>query len=113
MSCNTVCLCAPYFKENPCLPPQPVEYVDDLRLENQNLKMEKEGKTIYLAGATLNVVCRPGYKLDGPSKITCSMGNWTSAPTCSGNVKQDFSCGVLSNESEIILNWSLNSSNRQ
>lgn len=78
MSCNTVCLCASYFKENPCLPPQPVEYVDDLRLENQNLKMEKEGKTIYLAGATLNVVCCPGYKLDGPSKITCSMGNWTS-----------------------------------
>eukprot|EP00075_Anas_platyrhynchos_P029897 XP_027319150.1 complement receptor type 1 isoform X14 [Anas platyrhynchos] len=73
----------PRCVENPCLPPQPVEYVDDLRLENQNLKMEKEGKTIYLAGATLNVVCRPGYKLDGPSKITCSMGNWTSAPTCS------------------------------
>ncbi|NWZ25700.1 CFAH factor, partial [Asarcornis scutulata] len=73
----------PRCVENPCLPPQPVEYVDDLRLENQNLKMEKEGKTIYLAGATLNVVCRPGYTLDGPSKITCSMGNWTSAPTCS------------------------------
>uniref|UniRef100_A0A672U878 Sushi domain-containing protein n=1 Tax=Strigops habroptila TaxID=2489341 RepID=A0A672U878_STRHB len=72
----------PHCVERPCLPPQPVECADDPRLENQNLKIKKEGKTIYLAGARLKYASRPGYKLDGPSEITCAMGNWTSAPTC-------------------------------
>ncbi|XP_065531391.1 complement factor H isoform X1 [Lathamus discolor] len=72
----------PHCVESPCLPPQPIECADDPRLENQNLKIKKEGKTIYLAGARLKYASRPGYKLDGPSEITCSMGNWTSAPTC-------------------------------
>ncbi|XP_069718603.1 complement factor H isoform X2 [Phaenicophaeus curvirostris] len=72
----------PYCLERPCLPPEPLECADVPRLENQNLKIEKEGKTIYLAGARLNYVPHPGYKLDGPSEVTCSMGNWTSAPTC-------------------------------
>ncbi|XP_068262726.1 complement factor H-like [Nyctibius grandis] len=72
----------PQCVERPCLPPQPVECADVPRLENQNLKIKKEGKTIYLAGARFKYVSRPGYTLDGPSEITCSMGNWTSAPTC-------------------------------
>lgn len=79
-----------YVLERPCLPPQPIECADDPRLENQNLKIKKEGKTIYLAGARLKYVSRPGYKLDGPSEITCSMGNWTSAPTCLGNINKYF-----------------------
>ncbi|KFO72390.1 Complement factor H, partial [Cuculus canorus] len=72
----------PHCLERPCLPPQPLECADVPRLENQNLKIEKEGKTIYLAGARLKYVPHPGYKLNGPPEITCSMGNWTSAPTC-------------------------------
>ncbi|XP_074008515.1 complement factor H [Numenius arquata] len=73
----------PYCVERPCLPPQPIECADVPVLENQNLKIEKEGETIYLAGARFKYVSRSGYILDGPSEITCSMGNWTSAPTCS------------------------------
>ncbi|NXK48415.1 CFAH factor, partial [Chauna torquata] len=80
----------PHCVEKPCLPPQAVEYADVLRMENQNLEMEKEGKTIYLAGATLKFVCHSGFVLDGPSEITCSMGNWTSAPTCS-----EMPCGSI------------------
>ncbi|XP_074894993.1 complement factor H-like isoform X1 [Buteo buteo] len=72
----------PYCVERPCLPPQPIECADVPRLENQNGKIKKEGKTIYLAGARVKYVSRSGYILDGPSEITCSMGNWTSAPTC-------------------------------
>ncbi|XP_054066774.1 complement factor H [Rissa tridactyla] len=72
----------PYCVERPCLPPQPIECADVPRLENQNLKVQKEGKTMYLAGARLKYVSHSGYMLDGPSEITCSMGNWTSAPTC-------------------------------
>ncbi|XP_009883235.1 PREDICTED: complement factor H, partial [Charadrius vociferus] len=72
----------PYCVERPCLPPQPVECADVPRLENQNLKIQKEGKTIYLAGARFKYVSHSGYMLAGPSNITCSMGNWTSAPTC-------------------------------
>ncbi|XP_009638602.2 complement factor H [Egretta garzetta] len=72
----------PYCVERPCLPPQPVECADVPQLENQNLKIIKEGKTMYLAGARFKYVSRSGYMLDGLSEITCSMGNWTSAPTC-------------------------------
>uniref|UniRef100_A0A663EIV5 Complement factor H n=1 Tax=Aquila chrysaetos chrysaetos TaxID=223781 RepID=A0A663EIV5_AQUCH len=72
----------PYCVERPCLPPQPIECADVPRLENRNAKIKKEGKTIYLAGAIVKYVSRSGYVLDGPSEITCSMGNWTSAPTC-------------------------------
>lgn len=72
------------------MPPQPIECADVPRLENQNGKIKKEGKTIYLAGARVKYVSRSGYILDGPSEITCSMGNWTSAPTCLGNVKNTF-----------------------
>ncbi|KAF1536468.1 Complement factor H, partial [Eudyptula minor] len=72
----------PHCVERPCLPPQPVECADVPRLENQNLKIKKEGKTIYLAGARFKYVSRSGYMLDGPSEITCSLGEWTSSPTC-------------------------------
>ncbi|KAF1470138.1 Complement factor H, partial [Megadyptes antipodes antipodes] len=72
----------PHCVERPCLPPQPVECADVPRLENQNLKIKKEGKTIYLAGARFKYVSRSGYMLDGPSEITCSLGKWTSSPTC-------------------------------
>ncbi|NXX94416.1 CFAH factor, partial [Centropus bengalensis] len=72
----------PRCVEKPCLPPQPLECADVSRLENQNLKIIKEGKTIYLAGAKLTYVPHSGYKLDGSSEITCSMGNWSPAPTC-------------------------------
>ncbi|XP_009324461.1 PREDICTED: complement factor H, partial [Pygoscelis adeliae] len=72
----------PHCVERPCLPPQPVECADVPRLENQNLKIRKEGKTIYLAGARFKYVSRSGYTLDGPSEITCSLGKWTSSPTC-------------------------------
>ncbi|KAM9283923.1 complement factor H [Morus bassanus] len=72
----------PHCVEEPCLPPQPVECADVPRLENQNLKIEKQGKTMYLAGARFKYVSRSGYKLEGASEITCSMGNWTSAPAC-------------------------------
>ncbi|NXI40181.1 CFAH factor, partial [Galbula dea] len=80
----------PHCVESPCLPPQPVECADVPRLENQNLKIQKEGKTIYLAGARLKYVSRSGYMLDGPLEITCSMGNWTLAPTC-----LEMSCGSI------------------
>ncbi|NWH60294.1 CFAH factor, partial [Geococcyx californianus] len=72
----------PHCVERPCLPPQPIECTGVPRLENQNLQIIKEGKTTYLAGATLKYVPRSGYMLGGPSEITCSMGNWSSAPTC-------------------------------
>lgn len=52
------------------------------------MEIEKEGKKIYLAGARFKYVSRSGYTLDGPSEITCSLGNWTAAPTCVGNVKK-------------------------
>ncbi|XP_065513047.1 complement factor H-related protein 4-like [Caloenas nicobarica] len=39
---------------------------------------------IYLAGARLKYVSHSGYVLEGPSEITCSLGNWTTAPTCLG-----------------------------
>ncbi|XP_042664028.1 complement factor H-like [Tyto alba] len=68
--------------ESLCLPPQPVECAEVLRLENQSLQIKKEGKTYYLAGTRFKYVSRSGYMLDGPSEITCSMGNWTSAPAC-------------------------------
>ncbi|NXJ64234.1 CFAH factor, partial [Rostratula benghalensis] len=80
----------PYCVERPCLPPQHVECADVPMLENQDLKMQKEGKTIYLTGAKLKYVARSGYKLAGPSEITCSMGNWTSAPTCI-----EMPCGIF------------------
>jgi len=68
--------------------------------------MEKEGKTVYLAGAVVKFTCHSGFELDGPSEISCSMGNWSSYPTCSGNIKQYFSWNWLSGEFEILLNWS-------
>ncbi|NWR63193.1 CFAH factor, partial [Bucorvus abyssinicus] len=72
----------PYCVERPCLPPQPLECAEVPRLENQNLEIEKEGEKVYLAGARFEYVSRSGYTLVGPSEITCSMGNWTAAPTC-------------------------------
>ncbi|OXB68291.1 hypothetical protein ASZ78_016692 [Callipepla squamata] len=78
--------------EKPCLPPQPVEYADDFRLVNQNLKIEKEGKTVYLAGAIVKFTCRSGFELVGPSEISCSMGNWSLSPMCS-----EMSCGSIPN----------------
>ncbi|XP_071607155.1 complement factor H isoform X1 [Heliangelus exortis] len=72
----------PHCVERPCSPPQPIECADTPRLENPNLKIQKEGETIYLAGARLKYFSRPGYTLDGPSEITCSQGKWTSAPIC-------------------------------
>lgn len=75
------------FKEKPCSPPQLIEHADDFRLVNQNLKLEKEGKTVYLSGATVKFICQSGFELEGPSEISCSMGNWSSSPMCSGNVK--------------------------
>lgn len=82
----------PYCVEKPCSPPQPVEHADDVRLVNQSLKMEKEGKTVYLAGAVVKFTCHSGFELDGPSEISCSMGNWSSYPTCS-----EASCGSIPN----------------
>ncbi|NXP08630.1 CFAH factor, partial [Thinocorus orbignyianus] len=72
----------PYCVERPCLPPQHIECADVPMLENQHLKIRKEGKTLYLNGAKFKYVSRSGYTLDGPSEITCSMGTWTSAPRC-------------------------------
>ncbi|KFQ21438.1 Complement factor H, partial [Merops nubicus] len=72
----------PHCVERPCLPPEPLKCADVPKLETQNLAIIKEGKTIYLPGARLNYVSRSGYILPGPSQITCSMGNWTAAPTC-------------------------------
>uniref|UniRef100_A0A803YLP9 Complement factor H n=1 Tax=Meleagris gallopavo TaxID=9103 RepID=A0A803YLP9_MELGA len=78
--------------EKPCSPPQLIENADDFRLVNQNLKMEKEGKTVYLAGAVVKFICHSGFELEGPSEINCSMGNWSSSPTCS-----EMSCGSIPN----------------
>ncbi|NXK36874.1 CFAH factor, partial [Piprites chloris] len=72
----------PHCVERPCLPPEPVECADPPRLENPNLKIEKEGKSIYLAGTKFKYVSRPGYMLSGPTEVTCSMGEWTAAPEC-------------------------------
>ncbi|KAM7014081.1 complement factor H [Passerculus sandwichensis] len=72
----------PHCEEKPCLPPESVEYADAPRLENPNLRIEREGKTMYLAGARLKYVCRSGYMLNGPTERSCSMGNWTAAPSC-------------------------------
>ncbi|NWJ07456.1 CFAH factor, partial [Crypturellus undulatus] len=74
--------------ERPCLPPQSIECAEDPRLENPSLRVEKEGKTTYLAGAKFKYVPRSGFILDGQSEITCSMGTWTSTPTCT-----EMSCG--------------------
>uniref|UniRef100_A0A803XU78 Complement factor H n=1 Tax=Meleagris gallopavo TaxID=9103 RepID=A0A803XU78_MELGA len=82
----------PYCVEKPCSPPQLIENADDFRLVNQNLKMEKEGKTVYLAGAVVKFICHSGFELEGPSEINCSMGNWSSSPTCS-----EMSCGSIPN----------------
>ncbi|NWV13177.1 CFAH factor, partial [Ptilonorhynchus violaceus] len=72
----------PHCVERPCLPPQSLECADAPRLENPNLKIEREGKTVYLAGARFKYVSNSGYMLDGQTEITCSMGEWTAAPTC-------------------------------
>ncbi|NXD08541.1 CFAH factor, partial [Nothocercus nigrocapillus] len=74
--------------ERPCLAPQSIECAEDPRLENSSLSVEKEGKTTYLAGAKFKYVPRSGFMLDGHSEITCSMGTWTSSPTCT-----ELSCG--------------------
>ncbi|NWW82452.1 CFAH factor, partial [Climacteris rufus] len=80
----------PQCVESPCLPPQSVECADAPRLENPNLRIEREGKTIYLAGARFKYVSHPGYTFDGPTEITCSMGKWTAAPTC-----LEMPCGTI------------------
>ncbi|NXT71221.1 CFAH factor, partial [Chaetops frenatus] len=72
----------PYCVERPCLPPQSVECADAPSLENPNLRIEREGKTIYLAGARFKYVSHSGYMLDGSTEINCSMGKWTAAPSC-------------------------------
>ncbi|KGL83099.1 Complement factor H, partial [Tinamus guttatus] len=74
--------------ERPCLPPQSIECAEDPTLENPRLRVEKEGKITYLAGAKFKYVPRSGFILDGQSEITCSMGTWTSSPTCT-----EMSCG--------------------
>ncbi|NWS99822.1 CFAH factor, partial [Mionectes macconnelli] len=79
----------PHCVERPCLPPPSVECAVS-RLENPNLKTEKEGKSIYLAGAKFKYVSRSGYMLNGPTEITCSMGEWTAAPVC-----LEMSCGSI------------------
>lgn len=90
MSCIIAYLCCLCFLERPCSPPQSVECADTPRLENPNLKIEREGKTFYLAGARLKYVSRSGYMLDGPTEIKCAMGKWTAAPLCLGNIKNYF-----------------------
>uniref|UniRef100_A0A8U7N4U1 Complement factor H n=1 Tax=Corvus moneduloides TaxID=1196302 RepID=A0A8U7N4U1_CORMO len=72
----------PHCVERPCLPPQAVECADAPRLENPNLKIEREGKTFYLPGARFKYISHSGYMLDGPTEINCSMGKWTAAPSC-------------------------------
>ncbi|NXY90813.1 CFAH factor, partial [Alcedo cyanopectus] len=72
----------PHCVEKPCLPPQPIECADAPTLEKLNLKIEKEGETIYLSGARLKYISHSGYALDGSPVITCSRGKWTAAPTC-------------------------------
>ncbi|KAJ7400062.1 hypothetical protein BTVI_108795 [Pitangus sulphuratus] len=76
--------------ERPCLPPQTVECADPPRLENPNLKIEKEEKSIYLTGAKFKYVARSGYTLNGSTEITCTMGEWTAAPAC-----LEMSCGSI------------------
>ncbi|XP_050162934.1 complement factor H isoform X2 [Myiozetetes cayanensis] len=80
----------PHCVEKPCLPPQTVECADPPRLENPNLKTEKEEKSIYLAGAKFKYVARSGYTLNGSTEINCTMGEWTAAPTC-----LEMSCGSI------------------
>ncbi|NXI30986.1 CFAH factor, partial [Sterrhoptilus dennistouni] len=73
----------PHCVETPCVfPPPSVECADAPRLENPNFKIEREGKTIYLAGARFKYVSHSGYMLDGPTERNCSMGKWSAAPTC-------------------------------
>ncbi|XP_067996989.1 complement factor H isoform X1 [Melanerpes formicivorus] len=72
----------PHCVARSCLPPQPPECADGSRLETQHLEIKKNGERIYLDGARLKYFPRSGYKLLGPPVITCSMGNWTSAPIC-------------------------------
>uniref|UniRef100_A0A8C5UEK0 Sushi domain-containing protein n=1 Tax=Malurus cyaneus samueli TaxID=2593467 RepID=A0A8C5UEK0_9PASS len=72
----------PHCEERPCLPPQSLECADAPRLENPNLKIEREGKTMYLAGARFHYDSQSGYKLGGPTEINCTMGKWTAPPTC-------------------------------
>ncbi|NXS35338.1 CFAH factor, partial [Pomatostomus ruficeps] len=80
----------PQCVEKLCLPPQSVEYADAPRLENPNLKIEGEGKTLYLPGARFKYVCRSGYMLNGSTEINCSMGIWTAPPSC-----LEMSCGSV------------------
>ncbi|XP_064283972.1 complement factor H isoform X1 [Passer domesticus] len=72
----------PHCVETPCLSPESIECADAPRLENPHLRIEREGKTIYLAGARFKYVSRPGYMLNGPTETNCSMGKWTAAPSC-------------------------------
>ncbi|NXN86104.1 CFAH factor, partial [Bombycilla garrulus] len=72
----------PQCVERPCSPPQSVECAGAPRLENPNLKIEREGETIYLAGARFKYVSLPGHILDGPTETNCSMGKWSAAPSC-------------------------------
>ncbi|XP_014741355.1 PREDICTED: complement factor H [Sturnus vulgaris] len=80
----------PHCVERPCLPPQSVECADAPRLESPHLKIEREGKTIYLPGARFKYVSRSGYMLNGPTETNCSMGKWTEAPSC-----LEMSCGSV------------------
>uniref|UniRef100_A0A803V904 Complement factor H n=1 Tax=Ficedula albicollis TaxID=59894 RepID=A0A803V904_FICAL len=79
----------PHCVERPCLAPPSVECADAPRLESPHLKIEREGKTIYLAGARFKYVSHSGYMLNGPTETNCSMGKWTEAPSCF-----DVSCGA-------------------
>ncbi|XP_005050582.1 PREDICTED: complement factor H [Ficedula albicollis] len=72
----------PHCVERPCLAPPSVECADAPRLESPHLKIEREGKTIYLAGARFKYVSHSGYMLNGPTETNCSMGKWTEAPSC-------------------------------
>ncbi|NXP34715.1 CFAH factor, partial [Leiothrix lutea] len=72
----------PHCVEKPCFLPPPVECADPPRLENPKFEIEREGKTIYLAGAIFKYVSRSGYMLDGPTETKCSMGKWSAAPSC-------------------------------
>ncbi|XP_064003216.1 complement factor H isoform X3 [Pogoniulus pusillus] len=73
----------PYCVARSCVPPKPPECAAVPSLETPHLKITtKNGETIYLSGARLKYVPRPGYKLNGTQVITCSAGNWTPAPAC-------------------------------
>ncbi|XP_027736221.1 complement factor H [Empidonax traillii] len=80
----------PHCVERPCLPPQTVECADPRRLENPNLKTEKEEKSIYLAGTKFKYVPRSGYIINGSTEITCTKGEWTAGPEC-----LEMSCGSI------------------